>query len=85
MDETWIYSYTPKAKRHSAEWTEKGGNRPKRPKTQMSADKVFASVFWDAHDIVFIDYLEKGRTINSEYYMALLMRLKEEIAKNDPK
>ena len=50
----------------------------------MSAGKVLASVFWDAHDILFIDYLEKAKTINSEYYMALLMRLKKEIARKRP-
>ena len=50
----------------------------------MSAGKVWSSVFWDTHAILFIDYLEKGRTINGEYYMALLMRLKEEIAKKRP-
>ena len=27
----------------------------------MSAGKVLASVFWDAHGILFIDYLEKCR------------------------
>ena len=31
--------------------------------------------------ILFINYLEKGRTINGEYYMALLVRSKKEIAK----
>ena len=31
--------------------------------------------------ILLIDYLEKGRTVNSEYYIALLVLLKEEIAK----
>ena len=35
----------------------------------------------DAHDIL---YLEKGRTINSEYYIALLVRLKKEITKKRP-
>ncbi|KAL6419587.1 hypothetical protein ACFW04_011312 [Cataglyphis niger] len=55
-----------------AEWTAAGESRPKRPKTQKSAGKIMASVFWDAHGILFIDYLEKGKTINSEYYMALL-------------
>ena len=39
-----------------------------------------ATVFWDALGILFIDYIEKGRTINSEYYIALLVRLQEEIA-----
>ena len=28
-----------------------------------------ASVLWDAHGILFFDYLEKGRTINSNYYI----------------
>ncbi|GFT82754.1 histone-lysine N-methyltransferase SETMAR [Nephila pilipes] len=51
---------------------------------QQSAAKVMASVFWDAHGIIFIDYLEKGRTINSDYYIALLERLKDEITEKRP-
>ena len=42
------------------------------------------SVFLDAHGIFFIDYLEKGKTINSDYYMALLDRLSAEITKKRP-
>ena len=51
---------------------------------QASAGEVLASVFWDAHGTLSIDYLETGGTINSEYYMALLIRLKEESAKKRP-
>ena len=47
--------------------------------TQMWAGKVLVSVFWDAHRVLFIDYLEKGKTINSERYIDQLMRLKKEI------
>ena len=47
----------------------------------MSVGKVLASVFWDAHGILFIDYFGKRRIINSKYYMVLLVRLKEEITK----
>jgi [histone H3]-lysine36 N-dimethyltransferase SETMAR len=43
-----------------------------------------ASVFWDVRGVIFIDYLEKGNTINSEYYIALLERLMAEIAKKRP-
>ena len=43
----------------------------------MSASKVLAFVFWDALGTLFIGHLEKGNPINSEYYMALLVRLKE--------
>ena len=54
MDETWIHHYTPESKRSSAEWTAVGEKRPKRPKVQMCAGKVKASVFWDAHGVLFI-------------------------------
>ena len=47
----------------------------------MSVVKILTSVFLDAHGILFIDYLEKGETTNSKYYIALLVHLKEEIAK----
>ena len=40
----------------------------KSTKKSTVAGKVIASVFWDAHGILFIDYLEKGKTINNEYY-----------------
>lgn len=68
----------------STAWTASDEPRPQRPKTQQSAGKVMASVFWDAQGILFIDYLQKGHTINSEYYIALLDRLKDEIAKKRP-
>lgn len=84
MDETWIHYYTPESKRQSSEWRTAGESRPKRPKTQQSAGKVMASVFWDTHGVIFIDYLEKGKSINSDYYIDLLVRLKEEIAKKRP-
>ena len=51
---------------------------------QTSAGKVLASVFRDAQAILFLDYLEKRRTINNEYYIALFVSLKEEIDKKWP-
>ena len=84
MDETWIHDYTSETKRSSSEWTAAGESCPKRQKTQQWAGKVMASVFWDAHPISFIDHLEKGKTINSDYYMASLGRLSAEIKKKRP-
>ena len=84
VDETWLHHYTPESKRQSAEWSNHDEPNPKRGKTQQSAGKVMATVFWDALGSIFIDYLEKGQTINSDYYMALLERLKDEITKKRP-
>ena len=47
---------------------------------QTSAAKVLASIFWDAQDILFINYLKK-RNINIEYHIALLVCLKYEITR----
>ena len=62
-----MHHYTLETKRSSAEWTAAGESRPKRLKTQQRAGKVMAYVFWDAHDILFIDYLENSKTINNDY------------------
>ena len=82
MNETWIYHFTPEAKRASAEWRGGGESRPKCPKTQQLAGKVMASVFWDMHGILLIDFIPKGQTNNS--YIALLDRLEDAIKKKRP-
>ena len=79
MDETWINHFTLESNWQLAEWTAAGKSHPKRPKTQTSAGKVLAAIFCDVQSILFINYLEKGRTNNSEYYIVLLVHLKKEI------
>jgi hypothetical protein len=54
---------------------------PKKTRLVPSAGKVMASVFWDAEGILFIDYLEKGKTITREYYYNLLTRLDKKKAR----
>jgi len=79
MDETWIHHYTPESKQQSKQWTEAGCSVPKKTSSVPSPGKVMASVFWDAEGILFIDYLEKGRTITGKYYSNVLTRLDEKI------
>jgi len=33
--------------------------------------------FWDQDGILLVDYLPKGQTINEEYYLSLLVQLKD--------
>ena len=82
MDKIWIHHFTPESNWQSAEWAAAGGSCPKWPEIQTSAGKILGPIFWDAQGVLFIDYLEKRRTINSKYYIALLVHSKEEIAKN---
>jgi hypothetical protein len=57
---------------------------PKRTRSVQSTGKVMASVCWDAEGILFIGYLEKGKTITGEYYSNLLTRLDEKICEKRP-
>ena len=68
VDETWIHYCTPEIKEQSKQWTFRGESAPKKAKVTISANKVMATVFWDARGIIHIDYLQKGKTINVEYY-----------------
>ena len=42
------------------------------------------NVFWDEHEVIIIDYLEKGRTNTGAYYAILLEPLVDEIRKKQP-
>ena len=79
-----MYHFTPQTKEQSKQWTGRGESDTKKPKTVPSAGKVIASLFWDALVIIFIDYLQKGKTVNGEYYANLLQRLSNEIKKKRP-
>lgn len=84
MEETWLHHYTPESNRRSSEWTAREEPTPKCAKTQQSAGKVMAPIFWDAQGIIFICYLQKSKTVNSNYCAGLLRVLKDEMAKKQP-
>jgi len=44
---------------------------------QKSDGKVLASIFWDEDGILHVDYLPKGQNFNAEYYLFLLLQLKD--------
>jgi len=61
------------------QWSGGIGAHPaqKNFQVQKSGGKVLASIFWDQDNILLIDYLPKGQTINAEYYSSLLVQLKD--------
>lgn len=84
QDECWVHHFEAETKRQSMQWKHPSSPPPKKAKVVSSAGKVMASVFWDAKGIVFIDYLQKGRTINGEYYANLLRELRKAIKSKRP-
>ena len=74
VNETRIHYYTPETKNQSKMWTGPSESAPVKAKTVPSTGKVMATIFWDSHDIILIDYLQKAKTITGEYYAPLLDR-----------
>ena len=76
VDETWVHYYEPENKAQSRQSVGPGSLRPKKFKTQPSAVKVMATVFWDAQGVIMLDFLAKKSTITVVYYANLLDQLR---------
>ena len=77
MDEIWLYRNGPETKQQSVEWRHGGLPRSKKFRVQKSAGKFLAWIFWDQDGILLINYLPQRQTINEEYYLALLVQMKD--------
>jgi len=50
---------------------------PKNSECKNPLEKFSPRFFWDQDGLLLIDYLPKGQTINPEYYLYLLVQLKD--------
>ena len=82
VDETWFHYYEPENKAQSRQSVGPGSPRPKKFKTQPSAGKVMATVFWNAQGVIMLDFLVKKSTITVAYYANLLGQLRMWSVKN---
>ena len=78
QDETWVHHFDPDSKKQSMQWKHPGSVPPKKLKRVSSEGKVMASIFWDNHGVIRVDYLEEGRTINGAYCAEELRWLRQE-------
>ena len=75
-DETWLHHWDPDTKNESMQWKRPGSPPPKKFRTQSSASKVIAMVFWDSKGIILIDYKPAGTSITGEYYANVIKQLR---------
>ena len=75
-DETWLHHWDPDTKKESVQWKHPGSPPPKKFRTQPSASKVMATVFWDSKGIILIDYKPAGTSITGEYYANVIKQLR---------
>ena len=78
-DETWVYGYDPETKFQSSQWKYPESPRPKKARQVRSNVKVMLTCFFDSRGIVHHEYAPEGQTINKEYYLEILRRLRDAV------
>ena len=73
-DETWLHHWDPDTKKVSMQCH--GSHPPKKFRTQLSASKVMATVFWDSKGIILIDYKPAGTSVTGECYANVIKQLR---------
>ena len=83
-DESWVYGYEVETKAQSSQWEHTKSTRPKKARQVRSNVKVLLTVFFDYHGVVHQEFSPQGRTVNKEYYLEVMRRLREAIRKKRP-
>ncbi|CAK9811861.1 Mariner Mos1 transposase [Anthophora quadrimaculata] len=83
-DETWVYQYDMETSQQSSEWRLENEPKPKKPRQSRSKVKILLTVFFDFRGVVHFEYLPPGRTVNKEYYLSVLMRLRDAVRRKRP-
>ncbi|GFW64306.1 mariner Mos1 transposase [Trichonephila clavipes] len=83
-DETWVYGYDPETKQQSSQWKFLSEPRPKKARQSRSNIKSMLIVFFYYEGIVHREYAHTGQTINKEYYVEVLKRLRNAIRRKRP-
>ena len=63
-------------------WLQNGTPRPKIFRVKNSLDKFSPPFFVDPNGMLFIDYNSRVQTINTEYYLSLLVQLTNILREN---
>ena len=69
--ETWIHHYDPLSQQEAKIWMKPGEKTPTRPRVTLSAGEIIMNIFWNCEDVLLVDFLPRGTTINGSYYASL--------------
>ncbi|GFV03553.1 mariner Mos1 transposase [Trichonephila clavipes] len=78
-DKTWVSHIIPESKRQSMKWRHTNSPVRVKAKRTISTRKVMATVFWDRHGVLLVEFMQQGTTINAAAYCATLIKLRRVI------
>ncbi|XP_043260410.1 uncharacterized protein LOC122401986 [Colletes gigas] len=78
-NETWVYEYDMQTSQQSSEHRLENERNPKKPRQSRSKIQAMLTVFFDYRGVVHLEFLPDGQTVNKEYYLSVMRRLRENI------
>ena len=84
-DESWVYGYDPKTKQQSLQWKGPDEPRPKKARQSQSHVKSMLIIFFDCEGVVHYEFALRGQTINKEYDVKVLKRLRDAVKRQRPR
>jgi hypothetical protein len=82
--ETWILQYNSETKRQSKHWKTSTSPRMKKARMSKSKAKAMMIVFFNIRDVIMIEWVPEGQTVNQKYYLEVLTKLRERVRKKRP-
>ena len=74
-DETCVSHITPESKQQSLHWKYTGSPKRKKFTQTISSRKNTCIVLWDRQNVLLVEFLPQGTTINSAVYCETLKKL----------
>ena len=81
MDETPLPMFNPLTKQQSMEWGPRGRHPHSKAMKSAWTRNIMCTVWFDARGVLLIDYLPQGQTINADYIIDQLYRLRTAVLK----
>ena len=79
-----LANHDPETKFQFSQWKHPESPRPKEAPQVRSNVKAMLTCFFDSRGIVHYKYAPEGQTINMEYYLQVLRRLREAVRRKRP-
>ena len=76
-NEAWIYGYGIETKAQSSQWERSEEPRPKKVRQVRSNMNALLNIFFECIGLVHHEFLPQNRTVNKEYYLKDMRRLRE--------
>jgi len=80
----WVYGYDPETKQMSSQWKMASSPRSKKARQVKSNFKTMLIAFFDIDELVHLQYVPRGQTVNKEFYKTVLQRLRDAVRRYRP-